>query len=186
MDEEKSPWQYKSDNGQLDDEPAEKEPKPAQRQRRSNNAQWEAPEFIAHPHGAGWFMELFLITIGLAALTYFLANDAFASVIIVILGIIVGVFATQQPNQAKYEISSDGLSVNGKFYSFSNYKSFTTVDEGAFSSVNLFPIKRFMPPLSVYFDASQAKKITDALGDSLPYEERKLDSIERLTRRLRI
>ena len=60
------------------------------------------------------------------------------------------------------------------------------IDEGALSSVNLIPLKRFLPPVSAYYEDKDEKKITDALGDHLPYEPRKLDMVERLSRRLRL
>jgi hypothetical protein len=120
-----------------------------------------------------------------AAISY-LAKDIIAGVIIIVVGVIVGVFVRQKPADAKYEISSSGLSINDKQYFFGNYKSFTIVDEGTLSSINLLPLKRFTPPLSAYFKSGEEKKIVDTLGNYLPYENRNLDSIDRLTRRLSV
>lgn len=127
-----------------------------------------------------------LATALVAALVYIIAKDIFATVIIAVVGAIVWVFAGQKPGVAKYEVSSSGISVNGKLYAFGNYKSFTAMREGDLSSVNLFPLKRLMPPLSAYFDPKDEPKIIGAIGNYLPYENRKLDSIDRLTRRLRL
>lgn len=186
--EEKSSWEYKPDVGSAANNlPDRGGGSPASTsQHRSKSVSWEAPEFIDHQRGSGWYLALFVITLALAAGVYLLAKDTFATVIIVLLGIIVGVFATQKPSQAKYEISSDGLNINGKSYSFGNYKSFAIINEGKLSSVNLFPIKRLMPPLSAYFEPKDEKKITGILGDYLPYEDRQLDAVERLARRLRL
>jgi len=189
MDQDNNtPWQYKPDNGggpnnqALPDNPLEG----AASAPSNGSVSWEAVEFIEHAHPATWYLSLIAITALLAALVYLAFRDYIATVIILIVGIIVGIFAHQKPGRAKYEITDSGLSINGKTYNFSDYKSFAVIDEGTMSSVNLFPLKRLMPPLSAYFDPKDEDKITDALGNYLPYEDRKLDSIERLSRRLRL
>ncbi len=185
---ESTPWQYKPDSGtasspQNDDD---SRGSPSSHSRTPKNISWEAAEFIEQDHGPSWYSALVVATLLLAAIVYLLAKDIFATVIIVVVGAIVWVFASQKPGVAKYEVSSSGISVNGKLYGFGNYKSFTAVHEGDLSSVNLFPLKRLMPPLSAYFDPKDEQKIVEAIGDYLPYENRQLDSIDRLTRRLRL
>jgi len=191
-EDENTPWQYKPDDspddegvGDRDDDdgPAQEEDRPA----KSKNFSWEASEFIEHPHGTGWYMMLVISTLLLSAIVYFVSSrDIAAAIIIVFLGIAVGLFAKRKPAVAKYEITSSGLKVNEKLYRYGDYKSFAMIDEGALSSVNLIPLKRFLPPVSAYFEDKDEKEITDALGDHLPYEPRKLDMVERLSRRLRL
>jgi hypothetical protein len=60
------------------------------------------------------------------------------------------------------------------------------MQEGPLTSANLFPLKRFMPPVTAYFDPKDEEKITNVLGNYLPYEDRKMDGIDRLSRRLRL
>ncbi|MGH7157140.1 MAG: hypothetical protein ACREGG_03465, partial [Candidatus Saccharimonadales bacterium] len=151
-----------------------------------DSVSWEASEYIDHPHGAGWYTVLTLITAVLATVIYIAAKDKIATGTIVVVGIIVGVFASHKPGQAKYEITNSGLIINGKIYSYGDFKSFSIIREGALSSVNLLPLKRFMPPVSAYFESGDEDKITDAIGNYLPYDDRKLDAIERLSRRLRL
>jgi hypothetical protein len=148
---------------------------------------WEASEYIEHHHGAVWYLLLGLLTAGLATAVYFLSSrDAFAGGIIVALGVIVGVFASQKPGLARYEITSSGLKVNDRLFLYQDYKSFSVIKEGTLLSLNLFPLKRFRPPVAAYFDPADEKKIVDAIGDRLPYEKKKLDTVERLARRLRL
>jgi hypothetical protein len=47
------------------------------------------------------------------------------------------------------------------------------------------PLKRFMPPLSLYMDPADEEKIVDVLADYLPVEQREQDPIDKLMRRLR-
>jgi hypothetical protein len=187
-DDQNSPWQYKPDKGAPAAAPSVPDDRssPQSKAATIKSIEWEGPEFIEHPHGFSWYMALAACTAVLTALVYLIAHDIIAAIIIVVVGFIVGVFASQKPGQAKYEINDQGLTINGKTYNYGDYKSFAVIDEGSLSSINLFPLKRLLPPLSAYFDHKDRKKITDAIGNYLPYDERKLDTMERLTRRLRL
>lgn len=180
-----SPWQYKPDEGETRPNNTADNRPPAERPQPSKDISWEASEFIDHQHGTGWYLVLALITIALAGFLV-LSRDFIAAGIVVVLGIVVAIFASRKPAIARYEITESGLRVNGKIYRYGDYKSFAIFREGALSSINLFPLKRFMPPVSAYFEAADEPKITAVLGNYLPYEERKMDSVERLSRRLRL
>jgi hypothetical protein len=186
--EDNTPWQYKPDSGSADSNlPDSDDHTPREHSKSSpNTITWEAPEFIEHPHGASWYMMLFLATAGLAGIVYIISKDLIATVTMIVVGVIVAIFAGQKPKQAKYEINTTGLRVNNKTYKYSDYKSFAVINEGPLTSVNLFPLKRLMPPVSAYFEPKDGDKITKALGNHLPYENRRLDSIDRLSRRLRL
>lgn len=187
MDEDtKSGWEYKPDGGAAstssDNAGPAAAPAPA-----AKNVSWEAPEYIEHHHGAGWYTALLAVTLALATIVYFVSSrDLIATIIVLILGVIVGAFARYKPGIAKYEINSVGLSINGKTYRYGDYKSFAIIREGVLSSASLLPMKRFTPPVTAYFEPSEEKTMVAALGDYLPYEDRKLDAVERLSRRLRL
>jgi hypothetical protein len=189
MDQDNTQWQYKPDGGAPsggNDSQDEDNSAPAESSHRPKTVTWEAVEYIDHDHGASWYLALIVVIAALAALAYFLAKDILGVFIIVIVGFVVAIMAGQKPKQAQYEVNESGLSVNGKLYPYSSYKSFAVINEGDLSSVNLFPLKRFLPPLSAYFDPKDEKKITNAVGNYLPYEDRKLDSIDRIARRIRL
>lgn len=184
--DENSPWQYKPDGSPAGDlEQDNSAPPPAAMPPAQKSVAWQAPEFIEHIHGPGWYASLLLITAAVAAAVYFSTGEYFATVTIVVVGVIVGVFAGHKPQPVQYEISSSGLAVNDKNYPYNSFKSFAVMREGPLNSINLYPLKRFMPPVSAYFQPADEKKIVEALGDYLPYEERKMEGIDRLSRRLR-
>jgi hypothetical protein len=188
MDQENSPWQYKPDKVSASEpnSSASDSSVPLPKSTSPKAVAWQGTEYIDAPHGTGWYMALILVTIALAALVYLTSKDKIAAGIIVIVGFIVSVFAAQKPKLANYEVNDSGLSINGKIYSYNGYKSFVVVKEGDLSSINLFPLKRFMPPISAYFDPKDEAKIVQAIGNYLPYEDRKLDTVDRLARRLRL
>lgn len=185
--EDNAPWQYRPD----DDggpEPDEPETGPRHRPHRKPHAEvsWQAAEFIEHHHGPGWYAGLIIATAALAALVFLITRDYFATGIIIVAGIIVWVFAGHKPTKADYQISGAGLSINGKNYPYGSYKSFSVMREGALNSINLIPLKRFMPPVAAYFEPKDEARITEALGEHLPLEDRKMDAVDRLSRRLRL
>jgi hypothetical protein len=117
--------------------------------------------------------------------TYFLTKEYFATGTIVVVGIIVAIYARQKPRQVTYELSESGIRIGEKSYNYHLFKSFALIKDGLLNSVQLSPLKRFMPPISAYYDAADEEKITDILGEHLPYEDAKPDRIESLSRRLK-
>jgi len=184
--QENTPFQYNPEGSAGDAPDAEPSQEPAVARESSKTVSWQAPEFIEHHHPGSWYAALVVITAALATVVYLTTKDLFAAGTIIVMGVIVWVFAGHKPGLAQYGATDRGLSINGKLYPFSAYKSFTVLQEGDFNSVNLFPLKRFMPPISAYFSPADEKKITDVLGNHLPYEERQMDGIDKLARRLRL
>src|SRR5204862_6780281 len=99
--------------------------------------------------------------------------------------LIVAVFSVHKPKQVQYELSASGLKTGDKSYPLTTFKSYSIIREGAISSINLTPVKRFMPPISIYYEPADESKIASILGEHLPMTEGGLDTIERLSRRLR-
>lgn len=187
--EENTSWDYKPDGqskGQSPDLGSRSGPATARPEKRVvGEIEWTASEYIEHSRGSGWYAVLILATAALTAAVYFLTKDIFAGVITVLVGIVVGVFSLNKPKEITYRLSADGFTAGEKQYKFSQFKSFAVVREGDLYSLNLVPIKKFMPVISAYFAAKDEEKIVNLLGQYLAYEERGLDNIERLTRRLR-
>ena len=68
--------------------------------------------------------------------------------------------------------SPDGITVGDKHLHARGFRSFAIIEDGAMVSVQLLPQKRFMVPISVYLDPTQADDIIDAIGEYLPFEHR--------------
>lgn len=184
-----SPWQYKPDGKQTaaaPDLPAQNSAPAASRPKATDSVTWTASEYIEHSRGAGWYLLLIVGTGAVAGLIYLITKDYFATGVIVALGLIVAIFSTHKPRQIEYELSATGLRRGDRSYPLSLFKTYAIIREGPLSSVNLVPVKRFMPPLTIYFEPSQEAKIIGILGEHLPMQEGGLDPVERLSRRLRL
>ena len=174
MAEEKANWDYKSDK-----------PKATAKNNSSRIVSWTASEYIDHERNPSWYVVLLISTLIVAGLIYVLTKDYFATGTVLIVGAIVGSVAHWKPQQVEYQLSPEGLRVGDKFYSYSQFKTFSIIHEDQLSSLVFHPLKKLLPPISIFFDGDDEDKITDVVGEHLPLEERAPDRIDRLSRRLR-
>ncbi len=151
----------------------------------SDSISWTAAEYTHHHKSPGWFAALFAATAVLAAATYFITKDYFATGTIVVLGIIVGSFGARKPRDVSYELSGSGFRVGQKLYTFNQFKSFSIIRGSHGSSISLLPLKKLMPPVEADFGPADEEKIMDIIGQHLPYEERKQAGIDRLSAKLK-
>jgi hypothetical protein len=173
MAEEKPTFDYKSDS--------EEAIKPTAKASIS----WSASEYIHHQRGASWYAGLIGLTLGLAVLLFFLTKDVFGAIITLMLGGIVASVAHRQPENVTYQLTSRGLQVGQKEYSYGQFRSFAIVREGQLNSLVFIPLKKLMPPVSAFFQAEDERPIVALVGEHLPMEKRQPDKIDTLTRRLR-
>ncbi len=144
---------------------------------------WEASEYIHRSKDALWtlgFIAVSLLSLGGAI---WLQAWTFVA-LIVVMAIAMGVFAFRPPHVAKYNLSHQGLEINGKLYAFSEFRAFGVRPEEAFFIVLLIPVKRFMPAITVYFAEDDGEKIVDIFGAHLPMEEMQPDPIDSLMRHI--
>ena len=150
----------------------------------SQELSWTASEFIEHKKTAGWYIILAVISLGLTAGAFFL-EGIFTAVIVLISAILFGYVAAKKPRELPYVVNSDGVKVDNKLYRYSNFKSFSLIQEEGIQSIWFMPMQRFAPGLSIYFSPEEGQKIVNLLGTFIPYEERKLAPIDKLMHRLR-
>jgi len=151
----------------------------------SDNVSWSASEFIAYHKSAGWYLQVLLIVAALSAAAFFITRDLISTVSIVIIGIMFMVFAGRKPRVLNYAIDKAGIHVDQKLYAFATLRSFAVIDEGTLKSITLLPAKRFMPPISMYFEPQDENKIVETLGSFLPKEDRKQDAVDRFMHKIR-
>lgn len=146
---------------------------------------WTASEFIAHHKTSSWYLTLGVSAAIVAAIVLLLTKDVFSTVIVVIAAILFGVAASRQPRELEYAVGSHALIIGNKQYPYRDFRSFSVVDEGAFSSIIFMPLKRFAPPISIYYHPGDEQYIVEALADHLPMDTHKPDMTEALMRRIR-
>ena len=147
---------------------------------------WTASEYIAHQKTPTWYIVLGFTTLALAALTYLMTSGDIVSVVVVILVMVVfGMYAARKPQEQEYTVSQAGIAIGQKGYPYTELKSFSVVDEGAFSSIVFIPMKRFMPVLTMYYDPQDEERIFATLSRHLPHEQNGHDRIDRFMKKIR-
>ena len=146
---------------------------------------WSASEFIAHEKDLGWFALLGGGTALLMALIFLITRDMISTVIVLVVAIAFGAFATRQPRVLPYKVDGTGVHIGEKSYPYEMFKSFALIQEDGIRSILLLPLKRFMPPISIYMDPEDEAMIAGTLANYLPHEDRQQDPVDRLMRRLR-
>ncbi len=199
-------WQFSADSDQSDTTEAPKEqvaeqpgnddlmttdsadgqPAMAREAGSSDNGEieWTASEFIARHKPFWWYLALAVIAAALAAAVYFSSHDYIAVAAVIIVCIIFGIIAARKPRSLTYKLDRRGLSIAGKLYPYNRFKAFSIMREGALSSLNLAPLRRFMPIMTVYYDPADEAAVTGIIGDYLPLENRQLDPIDKLLHKI--
>jgi hypothetical protein len=145
---------------------------------------WTASEFIANHKNFGWYAKLGLAGLAGVIVMFVLTRDVISAVVVAIVVGLLGVLANHKPRTLQYEISSTGIHIGQHNYTYKDFKSFSVIDEGALSSISLFPTKRFMPPISIYYDPKDEERIAGVLGSYLPFIEGKKDAVDRFMNRI--
>jgi hypothetical protein len=181
-------WQYKADNtpNASPYQPvgtATEQYEPASFE--SPELEWTASEFIAHSKGLMWYLAFAGVGLVIVALAYVVTRELIPTMLIATLGVIFGVAAGRKPRILLYSIGPTGIYVGDHFYPFTEYKAFSIVDEGAFSSIVFWPLQRFGFPVGLYYEPRYEAAIVQALANHLPMQEHKIDLLEQLMRKIR-
>lgn len=146
---------------------------------------WTASEYVSHDKSTTWFVQFGLVVLLISGAIYVFTRDLMSVFYITIFGIGFGIFAGRKPQVLQYTLDSRGVHIGNKSYPISMFKSFAVVEEEGIHSIQLMPMKRFMPSISVYFAPDDEQEIMQSLSSMLPLEQRKQDSIDRLMHRIR-
>jgi hypothetical protein len=182
---DQTPWQYTPGSADSSAVMAPYNPEDYPLPQGPQEVQWTASEFIAHDKAVTWYALFGVIALIVLALVYLITRDIFSVLIISFLALLVGFTASRKPQVVTFKVDTRGVAVGQKFHPYSEFRSFALIQEGAFSSITFAPLKRFMVPLSIYYDPKDEDSIIEVLASHLPVEQREHDVLERLARRVR-
>lgn len=174
-------WQYTADNGSAEAyapaQPASATP--------IQPVSWTASEYISHAKGTSWFMLLGIGLFVMVAVVYLLTRDIFASIGVGVAGVTFAAFSVRPPRVLTYAINENGIQIGSRFYSYHELKSFSVMRDGPLPSILLMPLKRFLPPITIFFEPQTEEEIVHALSAYLPHEANQPDAVDKLMSRLR-
>jgi hypothetical protein len=145
---------------------------------------WNASEFHGHEKSISWYIILAIVTIGVAAILYLLTKSVLAPVVVIICGVILGIYAAHTPAEISYAMNLQGIRIGTKQYLYNDFQLFTITPDASIPEITLIPVKRFMPSLTLRYTPDSADKVLNMLSAHLPYEERNLDIIDSLMHRI--
>jgi hypothetical protein len=150
----------------------------------ADSISWEASEYVHTDKGGGWLVGLSAVAAVLLGVAMWFAAWTFA-ILIVVMAVAMAIFAFRPPRVLRYTLNDNGVQINNQQFSYSDYRAFGILEDGAFFTLTLIPIKRFAPALSVYFAEDHGEQIVDIISAHLPMEHLEPDFIDTLMRRLR-
>ncbi len=159
-----------------DDSSAESEPEVA--------FSWQASEYVHNHKSKAWYGALGLIVAVLAGLAAWL-HLWLEVVVFIAMGGALAVYAHKPPRVMQYELSDQGVHIDGSLYPFAEFRSFGVIPDEEWHSIDLEPTKRLSPRRVILFDTVDFDEIVGHLELHLPREDRPLDVIERITRYVR-
>ncbi len=152
-----------------------------------DSVSWTASEYVAHDKDAGWYVLVSAAVAVFAGLIYFFdgGRSLFSPILVIVAGVIFMVAANRKPSVLEYIVDNSGIHIGPKAYSYTQFKSFSIIQEGAINSIAFTPLQRFMPSLTIYYEPKDEKKIADAISEYLPHEPKTQDPIDSFMRKIR-
>jgi hypothetical protein len=133
----------------------------------------------------GWFVSMGVAAVLLSGLVYFLSRDIL-STLVTLFAVGALMFVVLKPSaRVTYALEEDGIVVAGKHYLYDSFRSFSIIEAGEHDILWLTPIQRFLPSLVVHFPPELGEDIVSILSSVLPHEDKAMDFVDRLSRRLK-
>lgn len=146
---------------------------------------WQAAEAILYKHNGQYYMVLISVVVVLAGLCIWLQQ--WATIALVVLMALAIVVVNRKPSKlSRYEVSSEGVSVNGTVHSYNEFRNFGVRRDGGFWSLVLVPVKRFAQETTIFIKEDQGEEIVDLVAKFLPMEKLRTDIFGKITRFLQI
>jgi hypothetical protein len=146
---------------------------------------WVGDEYLMHHKDHSWYLWLVVAFLGLSGFIYLITRDLLTVVMIVVVGFAIGVMAARQPRQLEFTLDKRFIEIDQKRYPYSAFKSFQVAEEHGVRYLEFVPIKRLMPPLSIYYPQDKEEEIAKLISAKLPYYEHDDDFIEALFKKIR-
>lgn len=152
---------------------------------KSDPIQWTASDAVEHERSKSWYTVTLLIATAIIGLAIWMGQWSLAVLIFIIL-IAVFVVVRKPTREIHYELSNDGLLIDGQLRPIGEFRAFGVRHDGALWQLILIPVKRFALSATMFINEEQGEQIVDFLGTVLPMEEVKQDFVDAVSKRLKL
>lgn len=150
-----------------------------------DDLQWTAAEYVEHRKNVSWYTLLIVISVLAAVIDFILTRDYISTGVILLAAALFGVYAGHKPRNQQYYLNPQGLQIGEKLYPFQSFSNFSVTEEANLASIVFMPLKRFLPPLTIYVGPELEAQVLDYLSEFLPLEQHRGDAVDGLLRRIR-
>ncbi|MEK7594225.1 MAG: hypothetical protein AAB436_01130 [Patescibacteria group bacterium] len=146
---------------------------------------WQASEFVHHDKSVGWYFTLVATAVLVSAVFYLITKDVVSAAVPLVCALLLAIYGARHPRQLLYQMDTRGIQIGDKYHDYDEFRSFSLMPEGAFTSIIFMPLRRFAMTTTIYFAPEDQERITALLTGSLPYEEHQLDATDRFIKNIR-
>lgn len=123
---------------------------------------WHFPEYIKHERGMSWYVVATIVSLAFVALAMWTNNFLFAAIVVMTF-IIILLYNIRNPRRLTFQITEDGIDLEGKFYPYKIIKAFWIIYEPPEVKTLYFHFKGLKPRLSVPLGGEDPVKVREVL-----------------------
>ena len=146
---------------------------------------WTASEFVEHDKNSSWYLALAGVAVLISIIVYLFTRQIVSIVLVLIMAVVFGVYGSAKPRVLNYSISARGLTVGNTTHTFDTIKSFSVINEGGMPYIQVLFQKRLSIPVTIYAAPDEIDTIAEAIGQFVPYDQKKRDIADKLSSRIR-
>ena len=90
---------------------------------QEENLSWTALEYEEKEKSTDWFWALGVIVVT-SSITAIIYSNYFFAILLIIGGLMLGIFAKKKPAMISYELNNKGLVIGNRLYPYENIKAF--------------------------------------------------------------
>jgi hypothetical protein len=148
--------------------------------------EWSAPEFITYQRDWRWFLSAAAALFAVGVYSAFV-RDWFMIFIVFFLAVALYLNQQRTPKEITYRITQKGLYLDDKFFQFDQIHSFWIVLNGGQKVLNIVFNNKFLPALTINFDAIDPENLKTILTKYIPEQVDRGESLaDKLSRILKI
>jgi hypothetical protein len=152
----------------------------------TNSVKWTASEFVDEGKQFTWYLYFAVAIFAVCGLIYFMTKSIFSSVAIVVMGGSLVFMTARKPKERSYELSHEGIRIDNGEYPYSNFKSYSVINDKGITHLVLNSIRRISPSKIIYFEPDDMQTIISIISEYLPLEAPLDDPMDRFSKRFRL
>ena len=147
--------------------------------------EWVSSGDDIQARSAAWRVRMTVVSLIAGVLIYIITRDYVSTGSVVLVGTLFGFMGARKAPALHYRLDRSGLFIGQHLYTYSEFRAFSVSDDPQVPSINIVPLKRFLPLLSVYYDVQQRDKIVEVLAAHLPMEAPRHDAFDSIINRIK-